>query len=145
MSLQGIIILQKFLFSHTFLCTSSFFLSRKNEGNSDNKKSPWCLEVISLNDADSFLLEDNTIFLHLELLKEQLVFHNLSYALKHKQDIFFSFLVYKTLRAIVTLFFSDFFQSFFSDGKFIPFQIFFHDLTRLLQHYFCCERYKNLS
>ena len=35
----------------------------------------------------------------------------------------FSFLPCKTLRAIVTLFFSKFFQSFFSDGKFIPCQL----------------------
>ena len=58
---------------------------------------------------------------------------------------------YKTLRAIVILFFSNFFQSFFSDGKLISselylfikglifvvlsgFFLFLHDLTRLLQH-----------
>ena len=32
----------------------------------------------------------------------------------------FSFLGYKTLRAVVTLSFSNFFQSFYPDGKFIP-------------------------
>ena len=42
-----------------------------------------------------------------------------TYVLKHKQDIFFSFLAYETLRAIVTIFFSNFLQSFFSDGKYI--------------------------
>ena len=36
----------------------------------------------------------------------------------------FSFLAYKTLRAIITLFFSNFFQSSFSDGKFIPSQFY---------------------
>ena len=70
-----------------------------------------------------FLLQDNAILLHLESLKEKLVFRDLSYVLKQKQDIF-SFLKYKLLRAIVTLFFSNFFQSFFSDGKFIPSQLY---------------------
>ena len=37
--------------------------------------------------------------------------------------MYFSFLAYKTLRAIVPLFFSIFFQSSFSDGKFIPAQL----------------------
>ena len=63
--------------------------------------------------------------------------------------IFFG--IQKQLRAIVQLFFSNFFQSFFSDGKFISFQLylfikclifvilcrsflFLHDLTQLLQH-----------
>ena len=62
----------------------------------------------------------------------------------------FSFLAYKTLRTIVTLFFSIFFHSFFSDGEFTPSQsylfikdlifvilcgsfLFLHDLMRLLQ------------
>ena len=39
---------------------------------------------------------------------------------------FFSFLSYKTLREIVTLFFSNFFQSSFSDGQFITFQLFIY-------------------
>ena len=44
-----------------------------------------------------------------------------SYGLNHKQDIFFFFLAYKTLIAIFTLFFSDFFESSFSYGKlFLP-------------------------
>ena len=68
----------------------------------------------------------------------------MSYVLKHRQDIFFLFLAYKTLRAIVRLFFSNFFQSYFSDGKFIPTQLYIfrkglicvvlHDLTWLLWH-----------
>ena len=36
-------------------------------------------------------------------LKEQLVFHDLSYVLKHEEDIF-SFLAYKTLRASYIIF-----------------------------------------
>ena len=46
---------------------------------------------IPLNNADSFLLQDNVIFLRLESLKEELVFHDLSYVLKQKEDIFFLF------------------------------------------------------
>ena len=38
--------------------------------------------------------------------------------------VYFSFLAYKTLWAIVTLFFSNFFQSSFCDGKFIPSQLY---------------------
>ena len=36
----------------------------------------------------------------------------------------FSFLAYKTLGAVVRLFFSIFFQSSFSNGKFIPAQLY---------------------
>ena len=46
------------------------------------------------------------------------------YFSKHKQDIFVSLLAHKTLRAIVLLFFSRFFWSSFSDGKFIPSQLY---------------------
>ena len=79
----------------------------------------------------TFLLQDNAIIsLRLKSLNKKLVFHGLSYVLKH--DIFFllqagyifSFLAYKTLKAIVKLFFSDFFQSSFSDGKFIRSQLY---------------------
>ena len=41
-----------------------------------------------------------------------------------KAGYIFCFLTYKTLKAIVTLFFSIFFQSFFSDGICIPFQLY---------------------
>ena len=54
------------------------------------------------------------------IIKGIIFFHDLSYFLKHKQDTFFLFLVCKTLRAIVTLFFSNFFHSSFLDGKPIP-------------------------
>ena len=47
--------------------------------------------VIPLNNADSFLLQDNAIFLRLESLKKELVFHDLSYGLKQREDIFFVF------------------------------------------------------
>ena len=47
------------------------------------------------------LLQNNAVFLRLKPLKEWLVSHDLSYVLKHKQDIFFSFSA-KRLRAIVT-------------------------------------------
>ena len=86
----------------------------------------------------AFLLQDNAIFLRLELLKGKIAFNNFSYNLKHKKDIFFYFLAFETLRAkhkldifiyfsvykisraIVTLFFSIFLQLYFSNGKRIP-------------------------
>ena len=67
------------------------------------------LAVILLNKGDNFLLQYNLIFFKLKSLKEQLVFHALSYVLKRRQDIF-------VLRAIVRLFLSSFFQPSFSDG-----------------------------
>ena len=53
-------------------------------------KSPWCLDFISIDNADSFLMEDNVIVFHLGSLNEQLVFYDLSYVLKHKQNMSFS-------------------------------------------------------
>ena len=72
----------------------------------------------------TFLRQDDDMLLHLELLKEKLAFDNLSYVLKSKQNIFFIFLVYKTLRAIVTLFFSNIFQSYYCNGNFVPSQLY---------------------
>ena len=57
-----------------------------------------------------------------QLLKEWLVFYDISYVLKHRQDTCF-FLARRTLLVIVKLFFSNFFQSSFSDGSFILFQL----------------------
>ena len=65
-----------------------------------------------------FLMQDSTIYIHFESLKEQLACHDLNYFLKHKQDVFF--FTYKTLRAIITLFYSNYLPSFFYDWKFIP-------------------------
>ena len=41
-------------------------------------KSPWCFDVIPLNNVDSSLLQDNAffLFLRLESLIELFVFHN---------------------------------------------------------------------
>ena len=47
------------------------------------------------------------------IIKIILVFYDSSHVLKHKEDIFFSFLAYKTLRAIVTLLFIIFSNHFF--------------------------------
>ena len=105
-----------------FICT--YFLLRINEGNSDNKNHHDAWKLVLFNNADSFLLQDNAIFFPFEIIKKSLAFHNLRYILKFKQDTIFSFLAYKTLRAIATLFFSNFFQLFFSDGKFIPSQLY---------------------
>ena len=99
-----------------------FFLLQKNEGNSENKNYHDVWKLFLLIILIVFWLEDNAIFHHLELLKKWIILHNLSYVLKHKQDIFFLFLAYKALKAIVTLFFPIFFQSSFSDEKFIPSQ-----------------------
>ena len=64
----------------------------------------------------AFLLQNNAI-LHLKPLKELFGFHDLHWVLKCKPDIY-SFFRYNTLRAIVGLFFSNFFQSSF------PFQLY---------------------
>ena len=127
-----------------------FFLLQKNEGNSENKNYHDVWKLFLLIMLIVFWQENNAIFHHLELLKKWIILHNLSYVLKHKQDIFFLFLAYKALKAIVTLFFPIFFQSSFSDEKFIPSQLylfikslifvilcrsflFLQDLTRRLQ------------
>ena len=75
-------------------------------------KTPLCFEVIPCNNADNVLLQDNAIllFLHSESLIESFVFHDLSYILKHKLEPFL-FLIYKMLRAIVGLFFSNAFPA----------------------------------
>ena len=76
-----------------------------------------------------FLLQDNTILLYLGSLKEKLVSHNLSYILKHKQDIFFSYLAHKTLRAITRLFFTNYFnQLFLMEALFLPNCIYLKDV-----------------
>ena len=101
-----------------------FFLLQKNEGNSENKNYHDVWKLFLLIMLIVFWLENNAIFHHFELLKKWIILHNLSYVLKHKQDIFFLFLAYKALKAIVTLFFPIFFQSSFSDEKFIPSQLY---------------------
>ena len=82
------------------------------------------MEVIPFNNADSFWLKDNAIFHHLELLKKWIILHNLSYVLKHKQDIFFSFFSIQIIKSNCYIVFPNFFQSSFSDEKFIPSQLY---------------------
>ena len=53
-SSEGIMMLQKSLFSHTFLCKWTFSFVAKEWRQAI--KLPWCLEVILLNNADSFLI-----------------------------------------------------------------------------------------
>ena len=79
------------------------------------------MEVIPLINADSFLVQDNAIFLHLKSLKEYLVFHDINYVLKHKQNIFFLFSI-QNIKSNCYVIFLKFFQLSFSDGKFIPSQ-----------------------
>ena len=79
------------------------FLLKKNEDNSDDKNHRGVLTL--------FLLIMQIIFtviycypFSFGIIKKELVFQDLSYVLRHRQDIFFSFLAYQTLRAIVRLF-----------------------------------------
>ena len=83
------------------------FLLQKNESNS---KSPWRLEVILLNNAG--IIKRITCFSQLELCFEA------------QAGYIFSFLVYKTLRAIVRLFFSNFYQIIFFWWMIIPSQLY---------------------
>ena len=83
------------------------------------------MKLFLLKILTAFILQDNAMLLRLELLNEQLVFHDLSYVLKHRQDMFFFFSPNKTLRAIVRLFFSKFLQWSFSDGYFFLFFSYF--------------------
>ena len=126
MSSEGIFTLQKSLFSHVLFRHSSFFCSKKRR-QFKTIKILLFFYVVRLNYADNFfLLQDNGIaFLRLKSLKEWLVLHGLSYVLKHKQDIFFSFLAYKTLRAIVSLFFLMFFGIIFLLWKIYSFPFVF--------------------
>ena len=83
------------------------------------------------------------------IIKRKNCFSQFELCFETQAGYLFSF--YKTLRAIVILFFSNFFQSSFSDGNLISselylfikglifivlsgFFLFLHDLTRLLQH-----------
>ena len=70
-----------------------------------------------------FWLQDNAIvFLRLKSLKEQLFFT--VWVMFWNISRVYIFLAYKTLTTIVTLFFSIFFQSSFSDGKSLSFQLY---------------------
>ena len=82
------------------------------------------MDVISLNNADAFLLKDNVIFLPLKSLKEYLVSYDFSYVLKHKQDIFFFFSI-QILRAIYELLFKFFFSNIFFWWKIYSFAVIF--------------------
>ena len=142
---------QKSLFSHTFLCHSSFFLLQRNKGKSDNKNHHDVQKLFLLIELILFLLQDNAVvFLRLKSFKEQLVFHDLIYVLKHKHYIFFSFLSYKTLGVMLHYFSQIFSNHFFLMENlfhlsyiytqkvqivlfFADFFLRLHDLTRLLQ------------
>ena len=47
--------------------------------------------TIIFRSISSFLLQDNVILVDLESFKEQLVFHDFSYVLKRRQDMFSRF------------------------------------------------------
>ena len=59
--------LQKFFSSYTFLCDSSLFFVLKQWRQFKQQKSS---SLVSLNNTDGLLLQDNAILLSLELLKE---------------------------------------------------------------------------
>ena len=102
--------------------------------NSNNKNHNYFLMLFFLITLICFLLQDNAIvffrtqlcvlwtylcvFLRLESLKEYLVFYELSYVLKNKQDIVF-FLACKTLRALL-----HYFPQIFSNHLFLMENIF---------------------
>ena len=110
-----------------------------------------CFMLFLLIMLKNFLLQENAIvLLHLEALKEELVFHDLSYVLKHEQDIFFLFSIQniKTNYYIINLKFfpviflwwkicSFLFISIYKKVQFLiffqDFFLFLHDLMRLLQ------------
>ena len=71
-SSKGIIMLKKSLLTHTFWCDWSLFSVAKEWKQFRQQKSPQCLEVILLNNANSFWLQDNAIFfsLHSKSWKE---------------------------------------------------------------------------
>ena len=113
-------------------------------------KITWCLDVIPLNDADSCFSARWCHFSPFGIIKRIYCFLRFELCFKTEGGYIFSFLLWKTLRSIVTLFFSNFFQSSVSDGSFISFQLclfikglillffvgiflFLHDLTWLLQ------------
>ena len=55
------------------------------------KKAPLNFDIISLNNTDNFFTARYAIFLHLESLKEYLIFHDLNYVLKNDEEIIFLF------------------------------------------------------
>ena len=61
----------------------AYFLSQKNEGNSDNKNHRSVFTLLLLIMLIVSSLQHNAILLCLESLKEELVSHDLSYVLKH--------------------------------------------------------------
>ena len=77
------------------------------------------------------------ILLHLRSLKELLVFHDLRVTFWNITRIYIFFFSYKILIAIVTLFFSNYFQSSFSDGKFITFHLDLFIIDLYLSINFC--------
>ena len=72
----------------------------------------------------SHLADFASRFFLFEIIKIITCFSRFEFCFETYAWYIFSFLAYKTLRAIVTLFFSIFFQSSFSDGKLIPSQLY---------------------
>ena len=126
MSSEGITILQKSLFLYTFLWDSRFFLLQKNEGNSD--KWNHC------NKADIFFTARKCLLL-LEWLRELFVLQDLSYVLKHKQDIVFFFSM-QNIKSYNYIVFSHFFPIIFSWWKICFFPVIVTDKRFDFYYYF---------
>ena len=98
-----------------------------NEGKSDNKNQYYILMLLLLRMQTVLLLQHNAIRLLLHSVREYYVFHSLSFILKCRHNILFNIgikSIYKTLTAIVGLFFRIFHLSSFVDRKSMPFQLY---------------------
>ena len=72
------------------------FLLQKNDGNLDTKNHRGVYMLFLLIMPTTFLFLNNAILRDLESLKEKIIFHDLSYILKHNLDIFFIFNINNT-------------------------------------------------
>ena len=149
MSSEGIIILQKLLFLHTFSCHSSLFCSRRMKAI-ETINITECFDVILLNNAESFF---TARLCHLPfpfgIIKIITCFSRFALCFK-TQDIFFFFGIQNNKSNFYVIFLK-FFHSYFSNSKFIPFKLYFftkglifvinfgsflllHNLTQLLRN-----------
>ena len=122
MSLEGITALQKSFFWHNFLWDSCLFSTSKEWRQFIQEKLQWYLDVflwIILIVVYFKIMPSFSIWYQWK----KNFFDGLSYVLKHKQDILFSLLSYKTFTSIITLLLSIFFFSHFFFMENIRFNI----------------------
>ena len=124
LSSDGIITLEKSLCSQTFLKRFKFFFCCKRVKTMKMKfrqwKSTWCLDIITLNNADSFLLQDNAILFHLGIIKRTTWFSWFELHFEILAGYIFCFLAHKTFRATL-----HYFSEIFSDHLFLVENLFF--------------------